>query len=325
MGRHLNLHIPEPCHESWDAMRPKAGGRHCLSCQKTVVDFSGMSDRQLAEYFRNYSGGACGRLHGDQLERALTIPRKPFPGLRYFLTISIPAFLLSLKGSAQKDSTTVQIAQLEWSQTPIRMGMVIAPSRDSVKGRIVDDHGIPVPFATVTEKGSRRSVSADADGYFVMLHVQHPLTLVATAVGHDRAEWKSKKGEQAMITLKRNYNDDVMGGAIVVTYTKKPKKFISLFKTKPAQAPLPPSIHIYPNPVQSGNDLAIEGRNLAKGTYRLELYNLAGQLIQKGLSTCGSDKEQMKLSTSGVLPGNYIVRVVNEKSGKALSEQVVVR
>ncbi len=47
----LFLRIPEPCHEDWQAMLPQEKGRHCLACQKTVTDFTKMSDREIIDFF----------------------------------------------------------------------------------------------------------------------------------------------------------------------------------------------------------------------------------------------------------------------------------
>ena len=39
--------IPSPCTESWDCMTSTKEGRFCQSCEKTVVDFTRMSDAEL--------------------------------------------------------------------------------------------------------------------------------------------------------------------------------------------------------------------------------------------------------------------------------------
>jgi hypothetical protein len=51
MPKYLHLDIPEPCHEDWHKMSPEAQGRYCGSCQKTVTDFTSMSDTQLVALF----------------------------------------------------------------------------------------------------------------------------------------------------------------------------------------------------------------------------------------------------------------------------------
>ena len=76
----FELSIPKPCHENWDAMSPEEKGRFCGSCQKTVIDFSEMSDRQVAEFFRRPAGSVCGRFHQDQLQRTMEIPANVFHG-----------------------------------------------------------------------------------------------------------------------------------------------------------------------------------------------------------------------------------------------------
>src|SRR4051794_32739861 len=99
----LNLSIPEPCHENWDRMTTDAKGKFCGSCQKSVVDFTTMSDRQLGEFFKKTTGSNCGRFHEDQLHRDIEIPKKRIPWVKYFFQFTWPAFVLFLKSCGLKD------------------------------------------------------------------------------------------------------------------------------------------------------------------------------------------------------------------------------
>jgi len=47
----MNLHIPTPCHESWDKMTPQKDGRFCATCETVVVDFSNKSLDEIKAYF----------------------------------------------------------------------------------------------------------------------------------------------------------------------------------------------------------------------------------------------------------------------------------
>lgn len=75
----LKITIPEPCHEDWGKMKPVPGttARHCASCVKNVVDFTGFTDAQMHAYVREHPGKLCGRFRPDQLDRPLRAAVKP--------------------------------------------------------------------------------------------------------------------------------------------------------------------------------------------------------------------------------------------------------
>jgi hypothetical protein len=71
MSKNLQIRVPQPCGENWDDMSPSAGGRHCSSCLKTVVDFTLMSDQEVLFWLTNANRKVCGRFSADQLDRNL--------------------------------------------------------------------------------------------------------------------------------------------------------------------------------------------------------------------------------------------------------------
>ena len=94
----LHIIIPKPCHEDWDAMSLKEQGRHCLSCAKTVVDFTIMPEKEIQNYFLNKKEErVCGRFRNEQLHRAcIELPENilyvPMPTWKKFLVACLLAF-----------------------------------------------------------------------------------------------------------------------------------------------------------------------------------------------------------------------------------------
>gem|GEM_PF-3428668 len=70
----IHISIPKPCHESWGRMDATAQGAFCHSCQKEVVDFSAMTDREVIAYLEKHKAG-CGRFRMDQLDTKLSVPQ----------------------------------------------------------------------------------------------------------------------------------------------------------------------------------------------------------------------------------------------------------
>ena len=68
------LKIETPCHEDWTKMSPNKEGRHCGLCNKTVVDFTVMSQEEIINYLsHNSKTQICGRI---------LVPRKKEPKIQ---------------------------------------------------------------------------------------------------------------------------------------------------------------------------------------------------------------------------------------------------
>lgn len=301
-------------------MQPAERGRFCASCQKTVVDFSAMSDAEVARYFSTHRGPLCGRFTAGQLDRDLREPRKPLPWLRGFFTATLPAFLLSLKASAQEGRLP---APVEVAPGAAAGGTAPAqPEKGSISGVVRDAQGNDIPFATIVVKGTRNGVTADAGGRFTVPDIHFPAVLQVSCVGYQPYEFPvTGSQEAAAITLIMEHR--MMMGEVVVVHTRRRKAP----KAQPKPAPIAaatPVLRAYPNPVAAGAPLTIDGLHLETGRYRLELYTVAGQRVHAGTGILETTTSKMTLPTPGMLPGTYLLRVTHEKSGRANSLQVVL-
>ena len=76
-SKKVSYKINEPCTEDWGKMTPENQGRYCLSCTKSVVDFSTMTDEEIVAYMETHAREkVCGRLTTDQLNKSYTLPPK---------------------------------------------------------------------------------------------------------------------------------------------------------------------------------------------------------------------------------------------------------
>lgn len=61
--------INKPCFENWENMKIGLHSRFCENCDKSVIDFSGMSRQEILQFLlTNYDQKTCGRLYRSQLD-----------------------------------------------------------------------------------------------------------------------------------------------------------------------------------------------------------------------------------------------------------------
>lgn len=90
--------IPEPCHENWDKMTPNNNGRFCLSCSKTVVDFTKMLPDEIQQYFISKKGNnICGRFKNSQLDqKIIQIPSRVLYSQTHYNKIFLLALFIAM-------------------------------------------------------------------------------------------------------------------------------------------------------------------------------------------------------------------------------------
>jgi CarboxypepD_reg-like domain/Secretion system C-terminal sorting domain len=375
MSKKLQLSIPTPCHENWDNMTPVQQGKFCGSCQKQVIDFSNMSDRQVAEFFKKPStGSVCGRFMQDQLDRNIEIPKKRIPWLKYFFQFLLPAFLISVKATAQGKVKITKISNVVQKPTCSKtVGMTVPilfsdnkktlagdtaiPLQSQkikgdikfpvindpvlIKGKVINENGESVPFATIMIKGTKTGTAAQADGEFSLKPVNdwESVVLAVSCVGFESKEMLiEKKRYKPGITFILKDSEITLSGEVVIVanvnhvvgrlitgaYSVCRKETI-IDKAKKWIMPAKDSIKVYPNPVQTGASLNIEWKQSETGAYLLQLLNQTGQLTFTKEMYIDDEARILNLQLPSVAAGNYFLRMTNKKSGKSYTEKIIIQ
>jgi len=102
MTNSFRLSVSKPCNENWDSMVPDEVGRYCLTCNKSVIDFSLMTDKEIELFFiQNNSKDVCGRFKRNQIERiTIQLPgnilKRKMPTWQKYLIVLLICFGINL-------------------------------------------------------------------------------------------------------------------------------------------------------------------------------------------------------------------------------------
>lgn len=354
MPKYLNIEIPQSCHENWNTMQPNSQGRHCLSCQKTVVDFTAMTDAELINFFSKKKDNVCGRFTNEQLTKDILIPKKKIHWVKYFFQFALPAFLLSIKPSSkifgQQHRTQATIEPIKKVNTDTvaekvvlkdsALGLSVPKDNNKYEnpriviggatsyintkgfvctGNVVDEKGLPVPFASVFIKGSSTGTSCNEKGLFNLYVPNNAKTLVISSVGMEQKEVAVKSINQSEpIVLTLSYA--IQGEVIVVKSRKKKKQNPVIIQQEEKNC----SATIYPNPVPSSGKLNINLKNAELDIYTIQISNLQGQLVQSEKIELTKKQTSISFDLRSIPAGTYAVILTHIKTGKKISSQLVV-
>jgi hypothetical protein len=331
MAKHIQISVENPCHENWENMSPVEKGRFCGSCQKQVIDFTGMTDAQVAAFFKKPStGSVCGRFMGDQLERNIELPRKRIPWIKYFFTVALPAFLVSRSAAQETRNIVRKDATVVCSRPPGIMGKInpnkarpVVPK--TIKGFILDSKGNPVEGAYVMLKGTKIAASANEYGYFNFENVapEKGMVLVGMALGYLQREITIDPQKGAFEIIMGN-DKDFLGEVVVMGFgiATKSKKIPLIEELLPDSTAK--FAKAFPNPVIAGDPLTIQCKKMAKGDYIIELLNASGQMVQHSETRIDHEKHSLHLNTPLVRPGTYYLKITNKVTKKSITDKLVI-
>ena len=223
----LEINIPKPCTENWNQMSPEQKGRFCGSCQKTVYDFTRLSDRAILEKIQSESS-LCGRFSDAQLNRELNIPKNKSAIWTAAIT-GILSFLSAANDKIQAQ-TKLEITQSKSENLPGKI--VKAPERDLTISGIVSGDGLPLPGAFIKIEGTEISAKTDFDGKFIILAREND-TLICSFLGYEDYKTIVYQEEPVKIVMKDDIailDDVVFTGKIHVKRNFFGRLFHSLGK-----------------------------------------------------------------------------------------------
>lgn len=332
----MQLSIPEPCHEKWESMAPTEQGRYCNACAKQVIDFTSMSNTELLNYFSKLKNeSVCGRAYTDQLDRDITMP--PKKKWLWYCNYIIAFFILFSKTNNAKAQDKIKTIKTVANKTPETTTKIDNTTRNNInfKGKVTDEKGNPVSFASIRITGTRIGTSTDSDGNFSLQTTSSSGAVEVSAVGFNTTKLMLNRAEGNNITLKTS--TVLLQGVVVnttssyrvgkltcrvggVSYRRK----ISVRDTLKNWITFNPSIKIYPNPVQKGNSFTAELKVKNTGVHQIQVFDATGRLLlQKEITVNVKQHKELIATNSSWASGIYFIHVFNDKKKIANSSFVV--
>lgn len=315
----LYLSIPKPCHEDWDKMTPTEKGRHCLNCQKEVVDFTAMSDQEILAIFSKNKTGLCGRFHTDQLNRQMLLRTRTQSTPWARAGILAASLLLAVPAISQ------QILEVRTEQQEEKYSTEELEGKHTITGRVLDEEGEPLIAATIITKSKSVGTVTDLDGRFT-LHLSKPKdTLVVSYIGYQTQEVAIPlldanalditliKGVELEEVVVKGYQVPlvtkgyVVGSGLVYAKPRTIAKRIPKFATAKE-----PEIKVYPNPFVS--QIQIEIGHLKEGNYTVRIVANTGQIVhQLQLFFSSHQRLEMDLAALNLTAGTYWLQISDGK------------
>jgi hypothetical protein len=303
MSKPFQLQIPTPCHENWANMQPSDKGRHCAACQKTVVDFTAMSDTEIIRYMSKASANVCGRFTSGQVNRPL-IPLTPPQKNR------LPGWPLLLTGiffTHDKSMSHPPLIQTTHEQPPSSKDTLI-----STPSVLLGDTTllIPDPVENPTPKSLTRIDTESLQIPDTSILIANPDTTTAPL-------------EQVLtgaVQCPRPRTIDTIKQLLIDT--------LSALRLLPQKQPLTPinnELTVYPNPVQRGIPFRLAWQT-DPGKYQISLFSSSGALIQQRIIDISSSKQVSDWQIPTNAPaGIYIIRALQPGQTRVYARELVVQ
>ena len=221
---------------------------------------------------------------------------------------------------------------------PFTKDKFVTVDKLSIIGKVVDENGNTVPFATVSINRAFTSFSADSNGHFQakINNLGNSINVEVSAIGYETKQVEINSKELNNISIILPYSEvklpDVtviadpfltgrLGGAvcIITKVTKNDLRDTVIRKVFRNEA-----FTAYPNPSLKGSALHIDIKRA--GEYSIQLLDNNSKLISVDEFTAASNHAVTSVEIPSTLAsGIYYIRVIDERNKKSYTDKIVVQ
>ncbi len=146
-------------------------GKFCSNCQKSVIDFTSWSDKDLYQYIdKNRGQGICGRIKASQLNREIRYPdQKPTKFYRIAVGLGLVLLFSQVPDSNARSYTPFVVENSFYTDQVGDIVEVAAKDSIIISGQVFDEQKEPIIGAVVqiSQNGSPIVYDfSDIDGKF---------------------------------------------------------------------------------------------------------------------------------------------------------------
>jgi hypothetical protein len=244
MKKSIQLSISKPCDQNFKEFKATKSGGFCASCQKEVIDFSKMSEKEISTFFNAQNENTCGRFRPDQLKSYAipTIPElKSNAWLRTAFGISLVGLMGThpLKAQSNEQSQATPTVNLENKafMEETEQSVEVSLNDTLTNGQVLDAKtGEAIPFANVFLRSKGIGTSTDFDGKFTFpIQLEEGDTLIVQFFGYSNKIIKIDKQilESRTLSVRMRENEIVIMGEVQVNAPYRSKtSFWQRFKAK---------------------------------------------------------------------------------------------
>ena len=283
-------------------MLPAVRGRHCEQCCKTVVDFTGMSDGEVLNYFKSRAGGGdaaggvCGRFAGDQLGRELSPAPVQRNGVKGWPWVVAGAMMVS----QGPDGGGLRKAGVE-----VRQGGSGVYSPVIGKPKMQADTATPVLTGTVSAVCDTSSVDMGAPVVTIGEVVENKVWVdtIRELPADTVYGWAMQTKHLGAVKIVWDSTIDIKAAIDTVVSAVKDTVAAVVQGFHPG-----PIVRIFPNPVVRGGMMRLEWGG--GGRYQVALVSAGGALVQERMvETAGKGQIDEWMLPNGLAAGIYFLRV----------------
>lgn len=337
----MSVHIPEPCHEDWNKMLPdeKASptersfgrGKFCLSCSKSVHDFSDKTDLEIQHTLMSLKGEkVCGRFNKSQLDRPLNIrvnlqdlPKNMNTTHSFAIAVFLVfgSLLFSCTDSYGQKMGKIRIERPVDNNNKQMLGEVsIAPAKNDTSPTTKGEPKTKILPPDTIRTDNEVLIKGDIK---VELPVMGKMEMVYPEQNPD-STWEKEQGN--VTDIPKPEEEFTSGGLVAIEYheeTEEDRALVAEMLNENSFISMPETgLVVYPNPGASEITFSYELKQ--PSAVSLRIYSEKGELLKTivEMNEQHSGQYRIPANLSDLSPGLYFATLVQD--GRRVTKRVVI-